>query len=561
MQPIPLIFRQLLLRSSVNNLARNSTTTSTTSSTSITTFAATKSISTSTSATTRKVRAGSIARFTQGPGPGAGSRQWLVATARGSSAASIFLRCQVRGRRYYSALGGGGKGGNDVGGEDGGQRKDGSPFVSTPLGGGNGEGGRETAKKESFSGEKRDAGADTGASEGNESRRLEEGEKQQQQRQKEGEESGDNGSGNNRGLPSQLEKRRSDISKQFTRLMDNVQSNIFIAGQRLNDLTGYSGIEKLKQDILALEQQVRETRTRVHDAKDAYTTAINRRSTSQREVNELLQRKHAWTPTDLERFTSLYRSDHANERAESDAQEALMVAEREAEEAAALLSKSILSRYHEEQIWSDKIRRMSTWGTWGLMGVNVLLFLIFQVAVEPWRRRRLVRGFEEKVMEALEKENGKIGAAGASGAEEDEEGAVVAAAASSQSAEATTPTLAPAPASVPVESPHQPPTPSETTAGGEPELIDSTVVATPTTTSSETLEPSSLPRQSTPEPTTPLLPPDASLSPDSWRQTLHDLFSERRINLTQRELTKVALESAAAGAAVMGVLIAVFRPR
>lgn len=53
-------------------------------------------------------------------------------------------------------------------------------------------------------------------------------------------------------LPSQEEGRRSHISKRFSHLMDNVQSNIFIAGQRLNDLTGYSGIEALKKDI---EQQ------------------------------------------------------------------------------------------------------------------------------------------------------------------------------------------------------------------------------------------------------------------------------------------------------------------
>ena len=38
------------------------------------------------------------------------------------------------------------------------------------------------------------------------------------------------------------------------------------------------------------------------------------------------------------------------------------------------------------------------------MGVNVFLFLIFQVGVEPWRRKRLVKGFEDKVMEALKKE-------------------------------------------------------------------------------------------------------------------------------------------------------------
>lgn len=81
--------------------------------------------------------------------------------------------------------------------------------------------------------------------------------------------------------------------------------------------------------------------------------------------------------------------------------EQLEFIERKAEEAASRLSASILARYHEEQIWSDKIRRMSTWGTWGLMGVNVLLFLVFQVLVEPWRRKRLVTGFEDKVTEAL----------------------------------------------------------------------------------------------------------------------------------------------------------------
>lgn len=50
-------------------------------------------------------------------------------------------------------------------------------------------------------------------------------------------------------LPSQDEERRSRASKKFSHVMDHLQSNIFIAGQRLNDLTGYSGIEALKKDI------------------------------------------------------------------------------------------------------------------------------------------------------------------------------------------------------------------------------------------------------------------------------------------------------------------------
>ena len=50
-------------------------------------------------------------------------------------------------------------------------------------------------------------------------------------------------------LPSQEEGRRSHLARRFSNVMDHLQSNIFIAGQRLNDLTGYSGIEALKKDI------------------------------------------------------------------------------------------------------------------------------------------------------------------------------------------------------------------------------------------------------------------------------------------------------------------------
>lgn len=205
-------------------------------------------------------------------------------------------------------------------------------------------------------------------------------------------------------LPSAQAGRRLDITKRFSQLMDHMQGNIFIASQRINDLTGYSGIEALKQRISALEKRVADAQEAVRSSRITYKTTVADRASTQREVTGLLARKDTWTPVDLERFTALYRMDHTNEQAVQEAATKLADAEREAEHASSTLSSSILSRYHEEQIWSDKIRRMSTWGTWGLMGVNVLLFLVFQFGFEPWRRRRLVHGFEEKVREALEKE-------------------------------------------------------------------------------------------------------------------------------------------------------------
>ena len=298
--------------------------------------------------------------------------------------------------------------------------------------------------------------------------------------------------------------------------MDNMQTSLFTASQRLNDLTGYSGIEALRQEIEMQEKDVTATRAAVRVAKDAYTSAISLRSKSQREVNELLQRKNSWSPQDLERFTALYRSDHANEQTEIQAQEALGEAERYAEEAAAKLSKSILARYHEEQIWSDKIRRMSTWGTWGLMGVNVLLFLGFQVAVEPGRRRRLVQGFEEKVMQALERENA-----------------------------VTKPT-------------------QEAAAVLEPDVIAAVDTVRPA--AAEDIMPVAEPTDELSEDTSSALPqPTVSLpsqpGSESYKEAFRELFSERQISLTQKEATTLALEAAAAGAALTGFLLVLLRPK
>ncbi|KAI5299887.1 hypothetical protein KEM55_001205 [Ascosphaera atra] len=61
----------------------------------------------------------------------------------------------------------------------------------------------------------------------------------------------DDGTGPHPGrLPSELQQRRSELTKKFEKMMDNMQSNIFMAGQTLNDLTGYSEIERLKQEII-----------------------------------------------------------------------------------------------------------------------------------------------------------------------------------------------------------------------------------------------------------------------------------------------------------------------
>ncbi|KAI3404727.2 SHE9 [Candida oxycetoniae] len=203
------------------------------------------------------------------------------------------------------------------------------------------------------------------------------------------------------GLPSQKQQNQSAMTKKITKYLDSAHDTILTVTRALNDVTGYSAIEKLKISIQEQEADLKEAKKYVKECKVKYGEAIQKRSHSQREVNELLTRKHNWSPQDLERFTELYRNDHENEHWVQNCEKQLEEAESKVDGIQLKLTQSILTRYHEEQIWSDKIRRSSTWGTWVLMGLNVLLFVVATFLVEPWKRKKLVLGFEDKVKSVL----------------------------------------------------------------------------------------------------------------------------------------------------------------
>ncbi|GEM08786.1 mitochondrial distribution and morphology family 33 [Rhodotorula toruloides] len=131
--------------------------------------------------------------------------------------------------------------------------------------------------------------------------------------------------------------------------------------------------------------------------KRDYTERVKARADSQREVNDLLQRKPTWNGPDVLRFTELVQQEHENERAEAKAKAEMEAGEEAVERGFSDLMQAILERYHEEQVWSDKIRSMSTYGSLAITGLNVLLFIVTLLLIEPWRRRRLVQNVEERL--------------------------------------------------------------------------------------------------------------------------------------------------------------------
>ncbi|KAJ6620762.1 Mdm33 family-domain-containing protein [Mycena sp. CBHHK59/15] len=170
-------------------------------------------------------------------------------------------------------------------------------------------------------------------------------------------------------------------------------------GFHLNRMTGYEEIEALKRRVVEQEACITEARNAARVAKTAYDNAVLQRSNSQREINDLLQRKSNWNHQDIARFTTLVPQDHSFEQEEAQARVAVHDAEEAVEREFSELMRTILARYHEEQVWSDKIRSASTYGSITALGLNLLVFVMAIVIVEPWKRRRLAMTFEKKIEE------------------------------------------------------------------------------------------------------------------------------------------------------------------
>ena len=258
---------------------------------------------------------------------------------------------------------------------------------------------------------------------------------------------------------------------------------------------------------------------------------------------------------------SLIRSEHLNEQAVQKAKDELADAERTLEEARSELEKKERKQYHEEQIWSDTIRRNSTWVTFGLMGVNILLLLSSLAIFEPWRRRRLVRevrkALEEKhilaaPVPAIEKEVDKVVEPAGTALEVLEEQSPI-------QPEASLPEVTIAETRTEERTVGELPLAAGEVLPQEAAEIAPSMSLVPETETAT--EPQS---QSATAPAPAVEDVAQKATPGSWdayREKFEDLFSERQVVLKKVDVTTIALEGAAAGVAVMGLLFVLLRPR
>ncbi|OAL54461.1 hypothetical protein IQ07DRAFT_639976 [Pyrenochaeta sp. DS3sAY3a] len=383
-------------------------------------------------------------------------------------------------------------------------------------------------------------------------------------------------------LPSHRDRQRWDLSKRFSDIMDDLLPKLAVVTQKVNTYTGtdYSGVAALRREIKEQENLVKARRLAIDTAKQALDTALAHQASSQKEVVALLERKHSWSAGDLERYMALIRSEHVNDQAVREAKESVANAETALEEARTQLEKRERAQYHEEQIWSDTIRRNSTWVTFGLMGVNIFLLLLSLAILEPWRRRRMVR----EIKNALEAHKVAIGSAPAVAAAVDPTGS------STTQSDSATANLAAVEEEIDKVKSEDTPTQVGMHTAAEP------VVNELQNAANESKKDAILVAEITPDGVTypihdtavpgaaPPFAAEADASPpshieiaeevkanrgisgkmSSWRSKTvaiaQDIVSDRIISMRRIDYTTAVLQGAAAGAVITAALIAMWRP-
>ncbi|GAK67960.1 mitochondrial distribution and morphology family 33 [Moesziomyces antarcticus] len=192
----------------------------------------------------------------------------------------------------------------------------------------------------------------------------------------------------------------SAASQRTRTLASDMRSRLSTLAAQYNTYSGYAAIESLKQQITLLESDLDTKRLLAAQAKRDYLDSVQSRSASQRETNDLLSRKASWTETDLSRYTQLLRAEHTMTKHEAEAEKTLEQTEAEVQKAFDSMMKAVMVRYHEEQLWSDRMRGMSTYGSLIVAGLNAFLFILAILLVEPYKRKKLAQTFESRLVAA-----------------------------------------------------------------------------------------------------------------------------------------------------------------
>lgn len=194
-------------------------------------------------------------------------------------------------------------------------------------------------------------------------------------------------------------KQEKLISKMY-RLRQSVES----ASKYLNKISGWDHIEAFKKSVHDAERAYSSAKALLRSQQAEYSCAMSNQNQRQKDINTLLQRKHSWTSADVQQFTHLYAKDHEDEMKIKQLRQSIESADDMLNEAHSLLITRIGERYREEQLWTDRLRSYSTYGTFALTIVNISLFLIMHGLLEPRKKKIMLEDIRTRLSKDLDEQ-------------------------------------------------------------------------------------------------------------------------------------------------------------
>lgn len=160
-----------------------------------------------------------------------------------------------------------------------------------------------------------------------------------------------------------LHRKRTDLEPRIKQQLESL-------GKRWNAYSGYEEVLEAKAQVLEAEVELKQLRDEQSILRKEYMKAVSRRAGSQQTVNKLLQRREDWSDADLHSYMELIKSEHVEARGEREATERYESIGHRVNAAWDDVVRKTLERYHEEQIWSDRVRAGSTYGSMLIAGLN-----------------------------------------------------------------------------------------------------------------------------------------------------------------------------------------------
>lgn len=164
--------------------------------------------------------------------------------------------------------------------------------------------------------------------------------------------------------------------------------------------SGTREILQLKEQVQESSAKFDETQRNVTQARGDLDQALKAWEDSQRQHTRLLQVRDSWTNEQAQEFAGLVQKEIEVRNNLEEAKQMLVKRETELSKSQLAYMDQLRRRYHEEQIWQDKWRVLSTFGTWGLIVLNSAVFLISQY-VNRQRETQRLRDMQELLKQTL----------------------------------------------------------------------------------------------------------------------------------------------------------------